>query len=122
MLMRRTSHKENGMNRILTLIAAGGVALSVAGCQTDNPNDRALGGAVIGGVGGAAVGAAVSNHHPGRGALIGGAIGAVGGAAVGAATTPTRDPRYDDGYGGGERQCARTGYDTYGNRVCVAYY
>ncbi len=109
------------MNKILTLIAVAGVALSMAACQTDNPNDRALGGAVIGGVGGAAVGAAVSNRHPGRGALIGGAIGAVGGAAVGAATTPRREPDYDDGYGGG-RQCARVGYDSYGNRVCVEYY
>jgi hypothetical protein len=111
--------EETHVNKILTLIAAGGVALSMAACETDNPNDRALGGAVIGGVGGAAVGAAVSNHHPGRGALIGGAIGAAGGAAVGAATTPTDEPTPD--YGGG-RQCARVGYDDYGNRVCTAYY
>jgi hypothetical protein len=108
------------MYRIVSLAAAAGIALALASCQTDDPNDRALGGAAIGGLGGAAVGAAVSNHHPGQGALIGGAIGAVGGAAVGAATTP-QGPSYDD-ENGGPRQCARTGYDAYGNRVCVAYY
>lgn len=106
------------MNKIWTMIAAGGVALSLAACESDNPGDRAVGGAVIGGVGGAAVGAAVSNRHPGRGALIGGAIGAAGGAAVGAATTPTREPDEDGAVGG---QCVRRGYDTYGNRICLQY-
>jgi Glycine zipper len=108
------------MNKAFSIIGAVGIALAMASCETDNPGDRALGGAVIGGVGGAAVGAAVSNRHPGRGALIGGAIGAAGGAAVGAATTPDRGP-YDDGYAG-RGQCARRGYDTYGNQICTAYY
>ena len=107
------------MIKAFTMLGAAAIALSVGSCETDNPGDRALGGAAIGGIGGAAVGAAVSNRHPGRGALIGGAIGAAGGAAVGAATTPDRGPYYG-GSGGG--QCARVGYDAYGNRVCTAYY
>ncbi|CAM5769402.1 hypothetical protein LMIY3S_02825 [Labrys miyagiensis] len=108
------------MGRLLPILSATVFAMFLAACQTDDPGDRAVGGAVIGGVGGAAVGAAVSNRHPGRGALIGGAIGAAGGAAVGAATTPSQEPAYD-GYDGG-RQCARVGYDSYGNRICTAYY
>ncbi|MBP0581221.1 hypothetical protein J8I29_17975 [Labrys sp. LIt4] len=100
------------MAELLRILAAAGIAMSVAACASDSPGDRAAGGAVIGGIGGAAVGAAVSNRHPGRGALIGGAVGAVGGAAVGAATAPPD----------GGRSCARVGYDEYGNRVCTAYY
>lgn len=117
------------MRKILAVVLTGGVILTLAGCASDNPGDRALGGAAIGGLGGAAIGAAVSKHS-GRGALIGGAIGALGGAAVGAATTPDRPPSpdygggggYDGGYGGGPRQCAQVGYHAYGNRVCTAYY
>jgi hypothetical protein len=41
--------------------------------------------------------------------LAGAAIGAATGAVVGAATAPPQ-------------QCARWGWDYYGNRVCVAYY
>lgn len=110
------------MNKILITVLAGVVAMSVAGCASDNPGDRAVGGGVLGGVAGAAIGAGVSKNK-GRGALIGGAIGAAGGAAVGAATTPSREPEPGyDGYGGGQRQCAQVGYDSYGNRVCTAYY
>ena len=98
------------MNKILITVLAGTVALSLASCASDNPGA------------GAASGAGVSKNK-GRGALIGGAIGAAGGAAVGAATTPRREPEPEyDGYGGGQRQCAQVGYDSYGNRVCTAYY
>jgi hypothetical protein len=51
------------------------------GCQNNTQN-----GALIGGLGGAAVGAgigSVSHGRAGEGALIGGAIGAIGGALVG---------------------------------------
>ncbi|MBT1159308.1 glycine zipper 2TM domain-containing protein [Aminobacter anthyllidis] len=56
-------------------------------------------GAVIGGVGGAAVGSAVAS--PGNrteGALVGGAVGAVAGALIGRANEPNRC-RYRDSYG-----------------------
>jgi osmotically inducible lipoprotein OsmB len=68
--------------KILSVFAAGALALSVSACNT--PGERAAGGAVIGGLGGAAVGAAVGG---GRGALVGGALGAAGGAVVGANTS-----------------------------------
>jgi Glycine zipper len=79
-------------------------ALALAGCQTDNPNDRALGGGAIGAASGALIGAAVTGDA--GGALIGAAIGGVSGAAIGAATTPQR-----------VRTCR--GYDRYGNRIRV---
>lgn len=63
----------------LTLLAA----TAVAGCsQTEQ-------GAVIGGLGGAAIGSAVAS--PGNrteGALVGGAVGAVAGALIGRANEP----------------------------------
>ena len=73
------------------LIAAVGVAaLGLGGCQTV-AQDRALGGALIGGAAGTAIGA-VSSGTVG-GALAGGAIGAVAGGVIGAATAP-REPCY----------------------------
>ncbi len=71
------------MKKIMTLAAAGALTLSVAACNT--PGERAAGGAVIGGVTGAAVGAAVGG---GRGAVVGGLLGAGAGAVVGAGTAP----------------------------------
>ena len=54
-------------------------------------------GAVVGGVGGAAVGAAVAGS-PVQGAVIGGAIGSVAGALIGNASE-TGKCRYRDNYG-----------------------
>jgi osmotically inducible lipoprotein OsmB len=45
------------MKKILSLVTAGALALSVSACYT--AQDRAAGGAVIGGLTGAAIGAAV---------------------------------------------------------------
>ena len=68
-----------------------GVAVLASGCTDPNdPGQRALGGAAIGGAGGAALGAIAGG---GRGALIGGLIGAGTGAVVGHATTP-QQPAY----------------------------
>ncbi len=64
------------MRRILVLGAAV-AALGASGCASDN---RAVRGAAIGGLGGAAVGAVVPGIGVGEGAL----IGAAGGAVVGA--------------------------------------
>ena len=66
-----------------------GLSLSLAllaGCTNPNdPGQRTLGGAAIGGAGGATIGAIAGG---GRGALIGGLLGAGTGAVVGHATTP----------------------------------
>src|SRR4051812_49746408 len=60
------------MKKIISTLAAGALALSVAGCYT--PGDRAVGGAALGGLAGAAI----------RGAATGRASGALAGAAGGA--------------------------------------
>jgi len=66
--------------RKLIIVAA---ALTLAGCQTAR-QDRALNGAVIGGVAGTVVGA-VAGRSVG-GAVAGGLIGAGAGALIGSAT------------------------------------
>ena len=73
------------MKKIISATLAGALALSVAACNT--PGERALGGAAIGGLAGAAIGSQVGgNRYYGggstSGALIGGAIGAVIGSQV----------------------------------------
>ncbi len=66
------------MRRMLTLLAMGALALSVAGCGY-NRGDRALSGGLLGAAGGAGI-AAVTGGAPLVGAAIGGAAGALGGA------------------------------------------
>ena len=58
-----------------------GSALAVSACGTTT-SDRALSGAGIGALGGAAIGSVTGSAGAGA------AIGALGGAAIGAATTP----------------------------------
>jgi hypothetical protein len=72
------------MRKIMTALAAGALSLSVAACET--PDERAVGGAAIGGLAGAAIGGAATGRV--GGALVGGAIGAAGGEIVGSATAP----------------------------------
>ena len=67
------------------IIIVMGAAMALAGCQTVQ-QDRALTGAVIGGVAGTAIGAATGG---GSGALAGGLIGAGAGGVIGAATAPS---------------------------------
>jgi hypothetical protein len=64
-------------------------SLPLYGCYT--PGQRALGGGIIGGLGGAGIGALASGGLAGP-TLAAGAIGAASGALIGAATAPT--PRY----------------------------
>jgi hypothetical protein len=70
-----------------TMISAalmGSLALApMTGCESLPGNDKQQG-AVIGGVGGALAGAALSKNNRGLGALIGGALGAGGGYLIGA--------------------------------------
>ncbi len=62
----------------------GSLALApLSGCESLPGNDKQQG-AVIGGVGGALAGAALSKNNRGLGALIGGALGAGGGFLIGA--------------------------------------
>jgi osmotically inducible lipoprotein OsmB len=66
-------------------------ALPLAGCYT--PEDRAVGGALLGGATGAVIGAAATGR--GSGAAVGAAIGAASGAVIGANTRPAyADPYY----------------------------
>ena len=66
-------------------IAAAIIGLTASLTACNSPGERAVGGALIGGGGGALVGGALGG---GRGALIGAGIGAAGGAIVGASTAP----------------------------------
>jgi uncharacterized protein YcfJ len=71
-----------------------GIGAGIVGCANKTEN-----GALVGGAGGAAVGAgigSVSHSRAGEGALIGGAIGALGGALVGHSMDKQdeRDDRY----------------------------
>jgi len=82
-------------------------ALSLSACYTPQQQTGTLVGGALGAGTGALIGSAVSGGSAG-GAIAGGAIGAVGGALVGNAVTRPR--------------CARWGYNSYGHRVCRAYY
>jgi hypothetical protein len=76
------------MKKIMLLMA---LLVPLAACsQTEK-------GAAVGGLGGAAIGAAVAND-PVEGAVVGGAVGAVAGALIGRANEPDRC-RYRDRYG-----------------------
>lgn len=73
-----------------TLLVAS--SLMLAGCTTTGPKQDA--GAVIGGLGGAALGAAVGNAVGGRdGAVIGAAFGGLGGALIGSEIGRQMDER-----------------------------
>ncbi|ORE95878.1 bacteriocin [Acuticoccus yangtzensis] len=66
------------------IIAA--VAAGLAGCNSNDPGDRALVGGALGAATGATVAAATGANAGGT--LVGAGVGAVGGAALGAATAP----------------------------------
>jgi osmotically inducible lipoprotein OsmB len=89
-------------------IIIAGIAASLAGCNSNSPTDRAIGGGLIGAGAGAVVGG-LATGRPG-GALAGAAIGGAGGAIIGTATTPQRSYR--------NSRCR--GYDAYGNPVVYA--
>lgn len=95
------------MRKVVAVATVLAASAALVGCNS--PGDRALGRAALGGVGGAAIGSALSHGRAG-GTLAGAAIGAASGAVIGAATAP-QPP-----------QCAQWDWDYYGNSVCVAYY
>jgi uncharacterized protein YcfJ len=95
----------NLIGTILVLALGAGVV----GCETHTGNA-----ALLGGAGGAALGAAVGSHshsRAGAGALVGGAIGAIGGAIVGnEMDRQDRESYYGYSRGGG-RYYEDDGYD-----------
>jgi osmotically inducible lipoprotein OsmB len=72
------------MKRILSVAVIALTAGSLGACYS--PEERALGGAAIGGAAGALIGGAATGRV--GGAVVGGVIGAAGGALIGAATAP----------------------------------
>lgn len=69
-----------------SLLAGLAMTLAVSGCANNSGWDSMSNtqkGAIIGTLGGAAAGAAISHNHRGRGALIGAVGGALAGAAIG---------------------------------------
>jgi hypothetical protein len=76
------------MKKLMIMMA---LALPLGACSQTQQ------GAAVGGLGGAAVGAAVAGD-PVEGAVVGGAVGAVAGALIGAASERGQC-RYRDGYG-----------------------
>jgi Glycine zipper len=77
--------------RFTAVVLSGAIGLApLAGCES-LPGDEKEQGAVIGGVGGAAAGAALSEDNRLLGALIGGALGAGGGYLIGANMDEKRD-------------------------------
>jgi hypothetical protein len=82
-----TLHRPVARTFILAALLA--AALPLSGCYT--PGERALGGGLIGGLGGAGIGALASGGLAGP-TLATAAVGAAGGALIGAATAPR--PRY----------------------------
>jgi hypothetical protein len=90
------------MRKLIIACTAAVLTLSTAACYT--PGERAVGGAAIGGLAGAAIGGAATGRA--GGALAGAAIGAAGGAMVGAATSPAARCPYG------------TVRDVYGNIYC----
>lgn len=81
------------VKRLLVASMAASIILVLAGCDTATmsaPGNQTLASTAVGGLGGAAIGSAVTKDH-GKGALVGGAIGALGGAVVGNQMEKNRD-------------------------------
>lgn len=97
------------MNKSLMLTVALATTLGLSGCYT--PQDRAVGGAALGGATGAAIGGLASGTA--GGAVAGGILGAAAGGIIGANTAPPPPP---------PRRCAEFAYDDYGGRHCVAWF
>jgi hypothetical protein len=98
------------MKKTILLTTALASALALSGCNSYNPQDRAVGGALIGGATGAAIGGLASGRA--GGALAGGLIGAAAGGIIGANTAPPPPPH----------RCAEFIIDDYGRRHCIRWY
>lgn len=92
------------MRKMTAMALAFATMVSLSGCNSPDPGERAVAGGLVGATAGALVGAAATGRA--SGALAGAAIGGAGGAVVGAS---------------GGRHCIQQGYDYYGNPTCVRY-
>jgi hypothetical protein len=99
------------MKKSLMFTLSLATCLGLSGCYT--PQDRAVGGAALGGATGAAIGGLASGTA--GGAVAGGILGAAAGGIIGANTAPPPPPPPP-------RRCAEFTYDDYGGRHCVAWY
>ncbi|HUO54749.1 MAG TPA: glycine zipper domain-containing protein [Rhodoblastus sp.] len=99
------------MKKIVMATVALAACLGLSGCNT--PQDRAVGGALIGGATGATIGGLASGRA--GGAVAGGLLGAAAGGIIGANTAPQSSPPP-------RRRCAEFEVDAYGGRHCVAWY
>ena len=84
------------LKKMFAFAAIGSLAaVLISGCATPQtmnaPGNTTLGSAAVGGLSGAALGAAIDDKHRGRGALLGGTIGTLGGALVGQQMEKNRD-------------------------------
>ncbi|MCI4680565.1 hypothetical protein K9U39_10140 [Rhodoblastus acidophilus] len=95
------------MKKVVIPVVALAACLGLSGCNT--PQDRAVGGALLGGATGATIGGLATGRA--GGAVAGGVLGAAAGGIIGANTAPP--PR---------RRCAEFEVDAYGDRHCVAWY
>ena len=97
------------IRRSLVVLGVCGLLVPLAGCESKAGN-----GAIIGGLGGAAIGGLIGNNNGSAlgGAAIGGAVGALGGAVVGNEMDKSdrreEEARYTKNY---DRN-----FDEYGNR------
>jgi osmotically inducible lipoprotein OsmB len=92
------------MRKIVSVAAIAVVAAAMGACTPRE--ERAAGGALLGGAAGALIGGAVTGRA--GGAVAGGLIGAAGGAILADSTRP-------------RRECVRVRYDAYGNAYCTRY-
>ena len=99
------------MKRTFALALALVGSLSLSGCYTPQQQQGTLVGGALGAGGGALIGSALTGGSAG-GAIAGGLIGAGTGALIGNSVTA---PRYHG-------RCARWGWNSYGQRVCRAWY
>lgn len=73
------------LKKLITVSLAASMLAALTGCDTataNAPGNTTMGGAAVGGLSGAAIGAMASKDH-GKGALIGAGVGTLGGALVG---------------------------------------
>jgi hypothetical protein len=89
--------------KTMSVMLIGSLCLGLAsGCE-NLPGNKPTQGAVIGGAGGAAAGAAIASHNRLLGGLIGGALGAGGGYLIGSQMDKNDRNHGDEGYRASDR-------------------
>ena len=104
------------MNRWLGIVVIGGLAFSIAACSSDNANEPAIGGPLVGGTADTGVGGPTVRHST-RSARTRDAIRPAAGADEDDTAAPSSEEPSPPSNGGGQG-CVKHGYDAYGNRIC----